>query len=95
MEAQQDTGAFVIAGSFGMDITGAAVSEIHAELERITSTPLTAEELANAKNFLTGYYLLDVGVTEFQEIGPGNVLTKLVAKIRQEAAPRLAAAAER
>lgn len=40
-------------------------------------------------------YLLDVGVTEFQEIGPGNVLTKLVAKIRQEAAPRLAAAAER
>jgi zinc protease len=25
------------------------------------STPLTAEELANAKSFLTGYYLLDVG----------------------------------
>lgn len=62
MEAQQDTGAFVIAGSFGMDVTGAAVSDIHAELERITSTPLTAEELANAKNFLMGYYLLDVGV---------------------------------
>jgi hypothetical protein len=29
-------------------------------------------------------YLLDQGVTEFQETGPGNVLSKLVTQIRKK-----------
>ena len=29
-------------------------------------------------------YLLDQGVTEFEEIGPGTVLTKLAAQIRKK-----------
>ena len=28
-------------------------------------------------------YLLDRGVTDFAEVGPGNVLTKLIAQIRK------------
>jgi malonyl CoA-acyl carrier protein transacylase len=32
-------------------------------------------------------FLLDQGVTDFEEVGPGTVLTKLVAQIRKSAAP--------
>ncbi len=62
IEARQDVGAFVVQGSFGQDVAGASVREILAEIERLGSEPLTAEELANAKSFLVGYYLLDSAV---------------------------------
>ncbi|MCG7409132.1 ACP S-malonyltransferase [Paenibacillus sp. ACRRX] len=34
-------------------------------------------------------YLMGLGVEEYREIGPGNVLTKLIASIRKEATPLL------
>jgi zinc protease len=62
VEARQDVGAFVVQGSFGEDVAGASVREILVEIERLGSEPLTEEELANAKSFLVGYYLLDSAV---------------------------------
>jgi zinc protease len=62
VDALQDVGAFVVAGSFGQDVAGAAIQEVLAEIERIGSEPLTAEELRDAKSFLTGYFLLDTAV---------------------------------
>ena len=62
LDALQDVGAFVVTGSFGQDVAGAAIREILAEIERIGAEPLTAEELRNAKSFLTGYFLLDTAV---------------------------------
>jgi trans-AT polyketide synthase/acyltransferase/oxidoreductase domain-containing protein len=38
-------------------------------------------------------YLLGVGVEEFEEVGPGEVLTKLIRSIRKRAAPPVAVAA--
>lgn len=71
-------------------------------IANVTARPyLQAEVKKNIVEQITGSvkwtdsisYLLGLGEMEFQEIGPGNVLTKLVAKIRQEATPPLAATA--
>jgi zinc protease len=64
VDTLQDVGAFIVAGSFGEDVAGAAVQEILLEIERLGSEPLTAEELRSAKSFLSGYYLLDTAVPE-------------------------------
>lgn len=46
-----------------------------------------ADQIANSVRWLDSVrYLLDQGVTEFEEVGPGNVLTKLVAQIRDSTA---------
>jgi zinc protease len=62
LEAQQDTGAFMVGGTFGQDVAGASVREILAEIERLRTELLTAQELNNAKSFLTAYYLTDTSV---------------------------------
>lgn len=48
---------------------------------------LLARQIDNAVLWKQGIaYLLDHGVTEFRECGPGNVLTRLVADLRQKRA---------
>ena len=42
-------------------------------------------QIANSVRWLDSMiYMLDHGVTEFQEIGPGTVLAKLAAQIRKK-----------
>mgnify|MGYP001586702468 CR=1 FL=1 len=50
------------AGSFGAtaevrnEVTGASVKEFFAEMDKIRNTPVPAQELADAKNYLTGIF---------------------------------------
>ena len=65
-------------------------------IANVTTRPYQYADIArNMVNQITGsvrwtesvHYLLGLGEIEFQEIGPGNVLTRLVAKIKQEIKP--------
>ncbi|HXF64721.1 MAG TPA: pitrilysin family protein, partial [Caldilineaceae bacterium] len=62
LDMLQDAGAFVIAGSVNEETAGAAIHEILFELERLSREGLSDEELANAKSFLTGQYLMQTAV---------------------------------
>lgn len=56
----------VKAGSFGAnaevrnEVTGASVKEFFNEMERIRNTPVPAQELTDAKNFVTGIFPIQI-----------------------------------
>jgi malonyl CoA-acyl carrier protein transacylase len=53
------------------------------ETDAITAT--LGRQIGSSVRWLDSVlYMLDQGVTEFQEVGPGNVLTKLVGQIRSK-----------
>ena len=61
-------------------------------ISNVTATPYPpndvrdtlGRQIGNAVRWLASVlYLLDQGATEFEEVGPGNVLTKLVARIKK------------
>jgi zinc protease len=56
LDARRETGAFNATAEVRGAVTGASLKEFFYELERIKSTPVTDEELKNAKSFLTGVF---------------------------------------
>ena len=89
--------------SFAQELAGAVFSSLRIPvIANITARPY---ESANVREYLTRQlvspvrwsesvlYLLELGVDHFEEVGPGNVLTKLIKAIREQApAPRSKAA---
>ncbi|MDQ4121267.1 MAG: insulinase family protein [Acidobacteriota bacterium] len=65
------TGAFEATAEVRTDVTGASLKEFFAELERIRAEEVPAEELQNAKNYLTGVFPIRL---ETQEGLTGQVL---------------------
>jgi predicted Zn-dependent peptidase len=60
VEAPIRPGAISVAVAVRADVTDAAVGEIFNELEKITSEPVTAEELEMVKNYLIGSQALQI-----------------------------------
>jgi len=72
-QASTIRGLWQISTSVRTDVTGAALRELLAELERIRQEPVAAEELANAKRALVGKYIFQL---EEQQSLLENVVTQ-------------------
>lgn len=57
---RQDRGAFIVSGDVGTAVTGDAVKEILYELNRIRSTGVTTDELAEAQGMLVGQFTMRI-----------------------------------
>jgi zinc protease len=56
LDARRDAGSFRASTEVRTPVTGASLKEIFYEFERIREEPVGAEELANAKSYLTGIF---------------------------------------
>ncbi len=65
------------------------ISNVHARpyAPHQIATNLKAQIISSVKWTESVRYLMGLGITDFEELGPGNVLTKLIEKIRAEATP--------
>ncbi|QOS80433.1 ACP S-malonyltransferase [Paenibacillus sp. JNUCC31] len=87
-DAQQQFEQFMAEHSFSK-LSIPVISNVHAQpyLQEDISSNLIKQIVSPVKWNDTIRYLLGLGEVDFTEVGPGNVLTKLVGYIRKEATP--------
>jgi trans-AT polyketide synthase/acyltransferase/oxidoreductase domain-containing protein len=86
-EPQAEFSAFLDGFTFGTPAIPVIANATARPYDPAAVRPTLASQIGSPVKWLDSMlYLLDQGVTEVQEVGPGNVLTKLVAQIRKKRA---------
>ena len=91
MQSAQDEFAAYLAEFELADLVIPVISNVSARpYDQTTIKETLAAQIVSPVNWHDGIrYLIDHGVRDFKEIGPGTVLTGLLERIKQELSPRL------
>jgi len=84
-EPQADFSAFLDGFTFGTPAIPVIANATARPYDAAAVRPTLASQIASPVKWLDSVlFVLDQGVTDVQEIGPGNVLSKLVAQVRKK-----------
>ena len=84
-EPQAEFAGFLDGFTFGTPAIPVIANATAQPYDPAVVKPTLASQIGSPVKWLDSIlYLLDQGVTEVQEVGPGNVLTKLVAQIKKK-----------
>ena len=87
-EPQAEFSRFLEAFTFAPPVIPVVANATAVPYEATQVRETLASQIGSAVRWLDSIlFLLDQGVTDFEEVGPGSVLTKLVAQIKKRRAP--------